>query len=716
MRKIKYLVLVAIMIGGNLEVNFSSAALANCDDLKFVFARGSGEELDDKSAEEWQKQLESQLSTKRTLKYEFYELGSQAQDGKYGVAKYPAVAVAGSAGGVANLVGAAVSGGEAFEFGQSVDAGMRELKNYISNVAAKCPKTKFVLGGYSQGAMVVSQSLPELDSGKIIYAATFGDPKLYLPEGEGISPPACTGHNLSEYRRDVVDCRAFEGILGSQRPYQPQGFGGKVGIWCNKQDLMCSSHWSLEDHTSYVEDGMYAAAAEYIAILLQREFPGLTVIDWQKSSSTKNNVVFLVDSTGSMMNLMDKYRNEAKRLAETTLRTGGRIALFEFRDLDDPFPTKMHCDLSCDYATFVQKLDNIQSENEAGGDSEESTLSAMLYAMDKVNWQDGANKSMVVVTDGGYLEPDRDGTTLEKVVRRSLEIDPVNAYFVTSSSNKPLYQKLAGMTVGRVFSPGSQLTDITDAIVNRPVVKLAKMKYAVPTGTTVKFDASESYTWIEGQTSQHGLLFDWDLNGDGNFEYRNAGTTIEQTYTDEFDGFIQVRVIDKQNRQSTMSAKVVVGDGAVGAPATIHTISAKPIVAGATQVKFTTDAKRVLISVNDAILGYTEIKDVSAPQTLDLSGLQHEADSQLELTLIPYDRNGNRGTRNSLILEFNGASSDNKPSDDSDNSSRPGGAADSGDESDSQAETQTTGVPSIVEDNKKRKIPLAPRAGVGPKH
>ena len=111
MRKIKYLVLVAIMIGGNLEVNFSSAALANCDDLKFVFARGSGEELDDKSAEEWQKQLESQLSTKRTLKYEFYELGSQAQDGKYGVAKYPAVAVAGSAGGVANLVGAAVSSG-----------------------------------------------------------------------------------------------------------------------------------------------------------------------------------------------------------------------------------------------------------------------------------------------------------------------------------------------------------------------------------------------------------------------------------------------------------------------------------------------------------------------------------------------------------------------------------------------------------------------------
>lgn len=70
-------------------MNFSSAALANCDDLKFVFARGSGEELDDKSAEEWQKQLESQLSTKRTLKYEFYELGSQAQDGKYGVAKIP---------------------------------------------------------------------------------------------------------------------------------------------------------------------------------------------------------------------------------------------------------------------------------------------------------------------------------------------------------------------------------------------------------------------------------------------------------------------------------------------------------------------------------------------------------------------------------------------------------------------------------------------------
>lgn len=700
MQKIGYFILAMVLAFGNVGFSFSDAATFSCDDVRFVFARGSGEQLGDVSATEWQAQIEKQLSHNRTLRHSFYELGNRAQDGPYGVAQYPAVAVAGSVGDTLNLVGAAVSGGEAFQFGTSVNEGMRELKNYIENTAASCPETRFVLGGYSQGAMIISQSLPTLDANKILYAATFGDPKVYLPEGKGIFPAACAGKDLSEYRRNVADCHAYEGVLGSQQPYQPTNFSGKVGVWCNKDDLMCSSKWSLSDHTGYVSDGMYAEAAEYIAKILQQEYPDLIIVDWQKSASTKHNVVFLIDSTGSMMNSIDRYRNEAKHLAREVINIGGRIALFEFRDLADPFMTVQHCDLACDYNTFVEKLDGITVEDGGGGDEKESTLSAMLYAMNNVDWQDGANKSMVVLTDGGYLNPDRDETTLERVVRRSLEIDPVNAYFISGSEYK--YIRLAEQMGGEVFNEYGDLSKLTKLILERPVARLSQTEYFVPLHGEANFDATGSYEIVNGEKNQAGLTFDWDLNGDGRFEYLNVGPTIKDVFHYNFDGFAQVRVKSSQGYQSTMSARLVVGDEGEVAPATIHSASTNLIGAGAAQVEFVTNAKRVLISVNDAILGYMENKNAGISQTLSLYDLPESA----RLTLVPYDKDNRRGTSYNLVI----AEKSQEPS----NDKNPANDSNLDKWQNSALEKPTSA--SQAREDEKRKVPLAPNAGVGPKN
>lgn len=744
MRKIKYLLLAGLVILGELSVGGENAvATTRCDDVKVIFARGSGESLGDVSMTEWQKQLQYQLGNAKTLKYSFYELGSHAQDGPNGTAQYPATAVAGSVEGVMNLVGAAVSGGDAFRFGKSVDAGMRELKNYIATTSARCPATKFVLGGYSQGAMVVSQSLPALAANKILYAATFGDPKLYLPEGKGLFPAACAGQELSEYRRDVADCRAYEGVLGSQQPYQPKDWVGKVGIWCNKSDVMCSSKWSIDDHVSYVGDGMYAEAAQYIAELLQKAYPNLITINWRTTNSTKNDVVFLVDSTGSMANLIDQYRDEAKRLAKRALNSGGRVALFEFRDLDDPFEHVMHCDLSCDYQTFSKKLGQITLGG--GGDRYESVLSAMLYAMEKVDWQDGANKTMIILTDGGYLLPDRDGTTLRQVAQKSLAIDPVNAYFVTSSEAKQRYVRITAGTGGGVFDLEDPGRESTETLLERPVAKLRQTTYTVPKYTTVKFDASESYSLKGDAKSQEGLKFDWDFEGDGYFDKLDAGSVVENKYYGSFSGFAQVQVTDGRGLHSTMSARVIVQEqDTSAAPATIQINSAEPIVAGATQVQFTTDAKRVLISVDDAILGYAEITSPSAPQTLNLADLADEA----KLSLIPYNANEEKGTATTITLAGEGLPiednaqgpvdndaqnnnpHDNHPNPDNGGSSKDPGAGSESDQNNhkdyndnsnkndnkkitnqNSAQTTTNSEPTDT----KRKPLLVPNAGVGPR-
>ncbi|KAF2423509.1 alpha/beta-hydrolase, partial [Tothia fuscella] len=56
--------------------------------------------------------------------------------------------------------------------------GAKEMVTVVQTVMKKCPDTKIVLGGYSQGAMQVHQALASLgpDAAKIAAAVTFGDP------------------------------------------------------------------------------------------------------------------------------------------------------------------------------------------------------------------------------------------------------------------------------------------------------------------------------------------------------------------------------------------------------------------------------------------------------------------------------------------------------------------------------------------------------------
>ena len=183
-----------------------------CVDLRIIFARGSGgERWEDKNYLEFKSTKKKKLKSV-DLSYEFIDLD------------YPAIGV-----GLDNLgvtAGAFFGAGEAYEFGESVNSGVNNLVATINT--GGCYKTKYVIGGYSQGAMVISKALKKLDESRIIYAATFGDPKIYLPEGAGIIPPACRREKLSDYRMYVPDCQAYKGLLGAYIPYEPAAYVGKV--------------------------------------------------------------------------------------------------------------------------------------------------------------------------------------------------------------------------------------------------------------------------------------------------------------------------------------------------------------------------------------------------------------------------------------------------------------------------------------------------------
>lgn len=433
--------LVNLLIpAGILQSNVNAES---CPDVKIIFARGSGgERWVDPNYLTFKNELESKLELTE-LAYEFLDLD------------YPAIGI----GDAWTLVTTFVGRGEAYDFGASVNLGVKNLVREINN--STCSKTKFVVAGYSQGAMVVSKAVQFLNADKLIYVATFGDPKIYLPEGAGLMPNACRGVNLSDYRIYVPDCRVYEGMLGSYRPYQPESLIGKMGTWCNHTDIFCSTYFSITSHVSYIADGLYADASKVIFDKITKAF-GIT-----NNYVSAHDTVILIDGTASMDVLIKKYKAEALRLAETTFGKKGRVALYVYRDLGEPdnaLEEKCNFD-TCTYEKIKNGISNIDTRG--GLDEPESLLSAGLKVMQKLNWSYGATKSVVVLTDAGYHSPDLDETTFDDVVALSKKIDPVNFYFVVPDEIAGLYEDLAAATDGGVVSSVYELQNLTNVIIAR---------------------------------------------------------------------------------------------------------------------------------------------------------------------------------------------------------------------------------------------------------
>ena len=207
----------------------------NCVDYKFIYIRGSGQERF-QSAE--YKIIRKSLQEKfKSLRYT-YELDDL---------EYPAINIDLKTG-----LGAFATAGRSLKYGKSVKLGVTKLKNILNNNSSICGKTNYILIGYSQGAQVLGTTLREnIDSVQITYAAFFGDPQLYLPESNDYN--VCHNKKLSQYRKDVVDCKVESGILGARIPYVPETYLNKSGTWCNKGDAICGSGFNLKNNTAHLQ-------------------------------------------------------------------------------------------------------------------------------------------------------------------------------------------------------------------------------------------------------------------------------------------------------------------------------------------------------------------------------------------------------------------------------------------------------------------------------
>jgi cutinase len=123
--------------------------------------------------------------------------------------------------------------------------GATDMSNHISSVAASCPSTSFIIGGYSQGATVVDIAIG-------IRTAT---------GGTGTPIPA----SLASRVKAVV---VFGNPLGLQRETiagESPTYGPKADEFCNTGDPVCGNGFNIAAHLEYVSNGSAAKGATFAA-------------------------------------------------------------------------------------------------------------------------------------------------------------------------------------------------------------------------------------------------------------------------------------------------------------------------------------------------------------------------------------------------------------------------------------------------------------------
>jgi cutinase len=121
----------------------------------------------------------------------------------------------------------------------------RNRASLVKQAYEKCPKTKVVMSGYSQGAMLVhnaAKSLPADTTSKIAAVVNFGDPCKSLP-ALSIS---------SETNNFAVQRQAIQGVPAD-----------RVKIICHAGDGVCAGTAAITpDHLTYSQDAN--AAAQFV--------------------------------------------------------------------------------------------------------------------------------------------------------------------------------------------------------------------------------------------------------------------------------------------------------------------------------------------------------------------------------------------------------------------------------------------------------------------
>lgn len=136
-----------------------------------------------------------------------------------------------------------------WDFAQ-VAAGANDASKRIQSIAATCPDTKIVLGGYSQGAAVIDVVTTAPIAG-LGYTAPL--PLAVVPH---VAAVAVFGNPSARIGRPLT-------VLSPD-------FGARTADLCNTNDPICSKGDDFDAHVRYPQSGLVKLAAQWITKHVQQ--------------------------------------------------------------------------------------------------------------------------------------------------------------------------------------------------------------------------------------------------------------------------------------------------------------------------------------------------------------------------------------------------------------------------------------------------------------
>jgi cutinase len=137
------------------------------------------------------------------------------------------------------------------DFPRAMD-GIRDASNHIESMAANCPNTSIVLGGFSQGAAVAGF----VTANVIPDGAPDGVPNPMSPDvAKHVAAVALFGKPNDRFMRAINQPDVEVGPL----------YADKTVTLCVPDDFVCSGGGDFNAHTQYVETGLVDQAATFTA-------------------------------------------------------------------------------------------------------------------------------------------------------------------------------------------------------------------------------------------------------------------------------------------------------------------------------------------------------------------------------------------------------------------------------------------------------------------
>lgn len=150
------------------------------------------------------------------------------------------------------------TGNDTVPYAQSVEGGLKSIRDMAQGIADRCPHTQFAVAGYSQGAHVASMFAQEVGQGhgvvppdRLAGVALFADPTRNLnaplfpgaPGKQSPDPAPGTNGDAVASVQALPQAPAAGGGIGPERDLAPN-FGaltGRVATFCVSGDLACDA-------------------------------------------------------------------------------------------------------------------------------------------------------------------------------------------------------------------------------------------------------------------------------------------------------------------------------------------------------------------------------------------------------------------------------------------------------------------------------------------